>query len=188
MTMPANQPTGFGREQRISAVCATACRVLAFAIPLAVVAFWAFGSWSVLVLVRLVPPDILGDLLTPVQGWQRAAGAMICLVPALLLSWGLLRARQCLAAFARGDFFATDVVKGLRDYAAASFWAAVAGALSVPVLSVVLTSANPPGRHELSLDLSGAQALGVLSAAILWVIASVMARAADIARENEQFV
>jgi len=58
----------------------------------------------------------------------------------------------------------------------------------VPVLSVAVTWANPPGHKELSLDLSGAQVVNLLGAGILWVIASAMARAATIARENEQFV
>ena len=80
------------------------------------------------------------------------------------------------------------MIGGLRGYAAATFWAAVAGIVSVPVLSVVITLANAPGHKELSLDLSGAQILNLLGAAILWVIASAMARASSLARENEQFV
>jgi len=186
--MPGTPSAGPGRDQGISALCASGCAVLAVVVPLAVVALWAFGSWQVLALVRLIPPDILPDLPGPVHAWQRLTGAVICLVPALLLSYGLLRARRSLAAFVRGDFFAADVVGGLRDYAAFTFWAAIAGIVSVPVLSVAVTWANPPGHKELSLDLSGAQVVNLLGAGILWVIASAMARAATIARENEQFV
>jgi hypothetical protein len=181
---------GLKSEQRISAICAGACRVAAIALPLAVAALWAFGSWPLLALVRLIPPDILPDMEMGggVQAWQRIAGALICLVPTGLVSLGLLRARRSLAAFARGDFFGAEVVAGLRDYAAISFWAAAAGVVSVPVLSVAISWGNPPGHRELSLDLSGAQLLSLLGAGILWVIASVMARAASLARENEQFV
>lgn len=186
--MPGTPSAGLGRSQRISALCASGCAVLAVVAPLAVVALWAFGSWPVLALVRLIPPDILPDLHGPVHAWQRITGAVICLVPALLLSCGLLRARRSLAAFVRGDFFAADVVGSLRGYAAFTFWAAIAGMISVPVLSVAVTWANPPGHRELSLDLSGAQVLNLLGAGILWVIASAMARASTIARENEQFV
>jgi hypothetical protein len=188
--MSQAQLTGLSREQRISAVCAGACLLAAVALPLAVVAFWAFGSWPLLALVRLLPPDILADMEMggAIRGWQRVAGAAICLVPAGLVSFGLLRARRSLAAFARGDFFSGEVVAGLRGYAAASFWAAVAGGVSVPVLSVIVSQGNPPGHREFSLDLSGAQLLGLLGAGILWVIASVMARASAIARENAEFV
>lgn len=186
--MTEKSPAGLGREQGLSAVCATGCGIVAVSIPLSVVAMWTFGSWEGLALVRLIPPDILPDMRATVQPWQRLAGALICLVPALLLSYGLLRARRSLAAFVRGDFFAADVVDGLRGYAGATFWAAVASIISVPVLSVVITLANAPGHRELSIDLSGAQVLNLLGAAILWVIASAMARAANIARENEQFI
>ena len=60
--------------------------------------------------------------------------------------------------------------------------------MSVPVLSLVITLANAPGHREFSLDLSGAQVLNLLGAAIVWVVASAMARASSLARENEQFV
>jgi len=186
--MPARTSAGLGRERSISAVCATGCGVLAVLIPLAVAALWTFGSWQVLALVRLVPADIIHHLPGDVLPWRRITGAAITLVPALLLSYGLLRARRSVAAFARGDFFAADVVDGLRGYAGATFWAAIASIVSVPVLSVAMTLANPPGQRELSADLSGAQLLSLLGAGIVWVIASAMARAAQIARENEEFV
>jgi hypothetical protein len=184
-----DMPTAeLGRDQGLSAICATACGVLAIGIPLGVAALWAVGGWQTLALVKLIPPDILGDLPYAIRPWQRLAGALISLVPALLLSYGLIRARRSLAAFKRGDFFAAEVVTGLRGYAAASFWAAFASIIAVPVIALTMTLANPPGHKELSADLSGSQGLGLLGAAILWVIASVMARARLAARENEQFV
>lgn len=186
--MSATSSAGLNRDQRISALCARGCLALAIVLPIAVAALWGFGSWELLALVRLIPPDILPDMTGPVHVWQRVAGALICLVPALLVSHALRRARGSLTAFARGEFFAPDVVVGLRGYAGFSFWAAVAGIASVPVLSVVVSWSNAPGHKELSLDLSGAQVLNLLGAGIAWVIASAMARAATIARENEQFV
>lgn len=183
-----NAPSSLGREQGFSALCAMGCAVMAVLIPAGVAFLWAFATWQVLGLVRLVPADILGDLPNAIQPWQRLTGAIICLVPALLLSYGLLRVRRSLMAFAGGDFFAANVVDGLRGYAGASFWAAITSIIAVPVLSLAVTWANPLGHKELSLDFSGAQIINLLAAAILWVIASVMSRAASVARENEQFV
>lgn len=181
-------PAGVSPEQRISAICATGCGLFAVALPIFIVTLWALGSWETLALVRLIPPDILYDMNPAVQPWQRIVGGLICLLPALLLSYGLLRARRSLIAFSRGDFFGAEAVVGLRGYAGATFWAALVGVLSVPLLSVTITLDNAPGHKELSLDLSGGQVLNLLGAAILWVIASAMARAASLARENEQFV
>lgn len=187
--MPGTSSAGLGRVQGISSLCARACAALAILMPLAVAALWAFASWKVLALFRLIPPDILPDMRgSPVQTWHRAVGAAICLVPTGLLSLALLRARRSLTAFARDDYFSADVVDGLRGYAALSFWSAAIAIVSVPVISITMSWANPPGHKELSLDLSGAQALNLLAAGILWVIAAAMARASTIARENEQFV
>jgi hypothetical protein len=186
--MTKTSPTGLSRQQGLSALCAQACLVLAIAIPALVAGFWALGSWEVLALVRLLPPDILHDMRPEVALGQRVIGAAICLIPALILSYGLLRARRSLMSFARGEFFAAEVVTGLRDYAKATFWAALAGILSVPVLSVVISQPNGAGHRELSLDLSGAPIVNLLGGGILWVLASAMARAAQIAHENEQFV
>ena len=177
------------RERRLSAFGAAACAGLAIVIPIIVAAFWTFASWPVLALFRLVPFDIIHTMPGDVHLWQRAAGGAIDLIPALLISYGLLRARSGLLAFSRGDFFADDVIGGLRGYAAATFWAAIASILAVPVLSATVTMANAPVHHrELSADLGGAQIMSLLGAAIVWVIASAIARAREIARENEQFV
>ncbi len=181
---PAADLTGI---QRLSALCAAGCSILAVAIPAGVAGLWALASWNGLALARLLPPDILEDM-QPIQLWQRLAGAAICLVPALLVSTGLLRVRRSLRAFGRGEFFTGEVVAGVRGYAQAMVWAAVAGILSVPVLSIALTFANPAGHRELSLDLSGGQVLNLLGAAIVWLVAAAMSRAAGIQRENEQFV
>jgi len=175
-------------ERGLSQLCASGCAALAAIIPLGVVGLWAVGSWEVLSLTHLVPADIVHTFKAGVQPWQRLAGAAIDVVPALIVSVGLLQARGALRAFRRGDYFAAEVVMGLKGYAAASFWAAAFALVSVPVLSVVLTSANAPGHREFTLDLSGAQVLNLLGGAILWVIAQAMGRAREIARENAQFV
>ncbi len=176
------------RQRGVSAFCSHLCGALAVFIPLALLAFWVTGSVKTLALVGLVPHDIIHHLDDPLSLTQRTLGALICLVPALLLGYGLLRARRALAAYARGDFFSSEVVAGLRGYAGASFWAAVASFVAVPLVSVAMTGANPAGTRELSLDLTGGTLLGMTSAAILWVIASVMARASVIAREHANFI
>ena len=186
--MPQPSLTSLARQRRISAFCSKLCGALAVIIPLAVIGFWTIGTWKTLALVGLVPFDIIHHLEDPLRTYQRVLGALICLVPALLVSYGLLRARRSLAAYARGDFFSADVVAGLRGYAGASFWAAAASFVAVPLLSVAMSGANPPGTRELAIDLSGATVLGMTTAAILWVIASVMSRASDIAREHANFI
>jgi hypothetical protein len=186
--MSETSPAGLAREQRLSALCANACGVIAVTIPAIVVLLWAVADWRTLALFGLVPSDIIHHLPGAPHPWQQLTGAAITLVPALIVSYGLLRARRSLSAYARGEFFNAAAPEGLRGYAAAFFWAAVASIVSVPVLSVAMTFANAPGTRELTLDLSGAQVLALLGSAIVWVIASVMVRASGIVREHATFV
>ena len=184
--MPGTPAADLDQVRRISAVCSAACGALAVAVPLGVLGLWAFASGQSLIDFHIVPSD--APIMTPLQPWQRLLGAAITLVPTLLMSYALTRARHSLRAFARGDFFASDVVAGLRDYARATFWAVLASLTATPMLSVTATWGNPHGHRELTLGLNSGQVLGLLGAGIVWVIAAAMARAATIAQENAQFV
>ena len=77
---------------------------------------------------------------------------------------------------------------GLKGYAVAALWSAIASFLLEPVLSVGLTYANPAGSRELAIGVSSDQVFAVLGAGILWVIVAALAHGAALAQENEQFV
>jgi hypothetical protein len=186
--MPEKPVIDLGRAQRISAVCAAACGVVAIALPVGLTGLWAFASAKYLMASHLVSVPVHGPILAELQPWQRMVGAGVSLVPALLISYGLVRAKRGLAAFARGDFFASDLVAGLRGYAAATFWAVLASLVATPILSVAVTWTNPPGQRELSLGVSSSDGFTLLGCGITWVLAAAMARASALARENAQFV
>ena len=177
------------RIRRLSTVCALACVVLAVALPILGAGVWAFASADQL---AAQGPGRLGapDWIFPggVQPWQRLGGGLVSTVPTLILSYGLIRARRGLAAFGRGDFFASGAGADLAAFAAAVFWVVVANLVQVPALSLAVTIANPPGHRELSLGVNSQQFIELVTAGILWVMAAALSRAATLARENEQFV
>jgi hypothetical protein len=176
------------RVRRLATLCAGACGLLAAAIPLYIVLSWALNTPAGLAesdLSPAAPSDFMAGGIAP---WQRAAGALIWLVPGGLLSWGLLHARKALLAVSQARFFAAEAVQGLYRYASATLWAALASFLATPFLSVAMTLPNPPGHRELTLGLSSNQLLAVLTAGIFWVMAAALSRGAALARENEQFV
>ena len=179
--------TDLARIRRLSAVCAIGCLLLAVALPLVVAAVWAFAPAE-----QLAVQGRLGaaDWIFPggVRPWQRLAGAAVSLVPALMLSYGLVRARRGLTAFGRGDFFAGGPGADFAAFAATVFWVVVANLVHTPALSLAVTIANPPGHRELNLGINSQQFIDLLTAGILWVMAAALARAATLARENEQFV
>lgn len=171
--------------QTISAVCAAACGFLAVALPLGVAAGWALAPLSYLSSSFHVPASYFPN---GMASWQRLVGAGVTLVPSVIGSYGLIRARRSLISFAKGDFFAPGGVGGLRDFAGAIFWASLAGVVATPVLSVALTIVNAPGQRQLALGVSSSDLFQLLAAGIFWVIAAGMARASVIAREHAQIV
>jgi len=198
--MAAPSSNDLARAQKIGAVCAAACGLAAIILPATVVLTWAFES--------PIAPSLsqhgfsssfdtgmrhyLGDpafyFPSGIKAWQRLVGGAISAVPHLIMSYGLLRARRALLAFARGEFFVPAVGGGLRDYAGALFWSAIADLAMSPALSLALTFANPPGHGVIKIGVDGDQLFGIMSAGILWVLAIALVRATALARENEQFV
>lgn len=181
--MPASSAVNMSRAQRIAAVFATACWPGALAHPA-----FALKAWFLDPVGKLPQAHHLQYLGGALEPWQRAAGAAVHLVPALLFGYGLLCARRSLLAFAKGEMFDGRMAAGLRDYAAFTFWATVANVAAWPAESLAITFANPPGQRLLSLGVTSGDLFGVLAAGILWVIASAIAQAGAVARENAQFV
>ena len=181
--MSASPPVDLSRARRVAALFAAACWPAALAHPVFTLKAWFFDPAGPL--IRDHHLQSAGETL---ELWQRAAGAAVHLVPALLFGYGLLCARRSLLAFARGDLFDGKMAAGLRDYAAFTFWATVANVLAWPAESLAITIANLPGQRLLSLGVTSGDLFGVLAAGILWVIASAIAQAGAVARENAQFV
>lgn len=181
--MSAGSSNDLSKARRVAAVFAAACWPAAVAHPFFTAKTWFFDPAGKL--IRDHHLQSLGETLEP---WQRAAGAAIHLAPALLFACGLLCARRSLLAFAGGEMFDGKMAAGLRGYAAFTFWATAANVLAWPVESVAMTIANPPGQRLLSLGVTSGDLFGILAAGILWVIASAMAQAGAVARENAQFV
>ena len=187
------------RVQKISAACAVACGAAAIAVPLSVIATWALESptapkavLSGLSLLSDAGMRHVGDPAWVFPGgirpWQRVVGAVISMIPALIQSYGLLRARSALMAFARGEFFIATIGSGVRDYAAALFWSVAADLALKPVLSLAVTFANRPGHGVINIGVTSDDLFRMMSAGIMWVIAAALVRASALARENEQFV
>lgn len=170
---------------RMSHLCAAACLVLAAALPVATLAFWALADEATLIL-RLDPNPRTAGLHFPdgLSDWQRLAAAALTLLPVGLLAAGLLSARRCLRSFADGAFFTADAIRALRGFARAVFWSAAAGVALPTLLGLVLTAGNPVGQRALVIGIGSDQMLGMLIAGVLWVIAGALAQAAAIAEDH----
>ncbi len=113
-------------------------------------------------------------------------------VPLLLTVWALFSARRVFANIGRGEFFARSTSLGLRNLSLAVLLnMTVAPLLTMAAHVAFGLRMRAEGRHgELYLDfgLSETTLLVLVFAVTVAIIASIMAHAARVAEENEQFV
>jgi len=174
---------------RISAFLAVACLALAIAIP----AFALYGLCT-------TPPEVwlerlgvkssspAGELGFQIAPWQSGLATLIGMLAVCAMAYGLLRARLCFLGFVRGEAFSLGTVRHLRGFAIGMFASALAGLLSPPLISVLLTLGAPAGHRSLTLGLGANEVLMLLFAGIVWQIAHVMTRAVELADEHAQIV
>ena len=110
----------------------------------------------------------------------------LVVLPALILSAGLLALRPALADMRCGATFAGAAFRGLRRFAAAIVAAAITKIVIVPLIGLLLTWSHEQRSLVISIGFEQVQAL-VLGAAI-WLLAWIMAEGHDLATENAQFV
>ncbi len=185
VTFPAAPRADAAKITRISMILSWACLGVAVLVPLAVVLSWVLAAPETLdAALRATGPGPRGDL----AWWQRAAGLVLSLIPALLMSRGLWRAQHCFHRFAGGVFFDHGNVADLRAFAGNAFAATIAGLVLKPVIAMLVTLGRPAGQLTLSIGLESAEVFGLLISGTVWVMAHVMAQAIALADENASFV
>jgi hypothetical protein len=182
LAMPVPAPSIALPGQPLTRLLALACLLLAIGLPFGT----AWGLWA------LPAGDWLARLglqhRGPVAAWQTGVASLVGLLPVAALCVGLLRARQCLLGFLRGETFGLATVKHLRGFAGALVASAVLGLVAPVLIGVVLTWNAPAGQHALSLSLASNDLLMALVAGIVWQVASVFTRAIELAEDHAQIV
>lgn len=114
------------------------------------------------------------------------------LVPPLLTVWALVSARGVFARISEGRFFARATSLGMRNLALAVLLnltlAPLANLAATVVFALRMASQGVHGELYFDLGLSNTTLLVLIFAGTVAIIASVMAHAARVAEENEQFV
>lgn len=173
------------RIQRLSGFLAWACLFAAAVLPPLVLVFWMTADARELALRSGLPLDAIW---LPLADWQRVAGACVGVLPAVLASLGLWQAHRCFAGFARGQLFTSTAVTCLRRFAACMGGSALAGVVTGPVLSALLSWGNPPGLRHLAVGVGSDQLFTLLFAAVVWLMAAVIGQGEALAQENASFV
>lgn len=172
------------RIRFFSLMLARGCLLLAALLTVGLLFYWFSTSAASIAADARIPQEWLTDL----DVGRRAAGFAISFVPLGCLILALMSARRCFNAFAVGNFFGQDAVKGLRNFALGLLVSVLLKPFSAAALSVLLSSDAPAGQHRLTLGFGSDTMLALLAAGIIAVIAWVMAEASTLAEENAQFI
>lgn len=172
------------RIRFFSLMLARGCLLLAALLTVGLLFYWFSTSAASIAADARIPQEWLTDL----DVGRRAAGFAISFVPLGCLILALMSARRCFNAFAVGNIFGQDAVKGLRNFALGLLVSVLLKPISAAALSVLLSSDAPAGQHRLTLGFGSDTMLALLAAGIIAVIAWVMAEASTLAEENAQFI
>ena len=165
------------------------CLALAMVLPVAaLVGLWAASPEVLLAQAGVQLPAGAVVPAVSLAVWQRVLAVALGLLPVAGMAYGLVRAWQCFAGFARGAVFSLGTVRHLRGFASGLLAASLAGLLVPTLLSALLTWGAPAGSRSLAVALGGQHLLMLLFAGIVWQIAHAMARAIEIADDNAQIV
>ena len=168
---------------------AVACLGLALVLPCAgLYGLLTETPQGLLAKVGVHLPALENESVFPIATWQMAMAVAIGMLPIFGMAYGLLRAWQCFAGFARGAVFSLGTVQHLRGFAGGLLGSSVAGLLAPTLLSVLLTWGEAAGQRSVAVALGGQHLLMLLFAGIVWQIAHAMARAIEIADDNAQIV
>ncbi len=172
------------RIARTSAAMAWLSLGAALVLPAGLLAYWSMVPVEELASAGRLP-------LAWLEGFgpaQRLLATLASLPSVLLLSWGLLRLRQCFLGFAGGGLFAPASIRGFRDFAMALAGTALLSVPSRAAVGVVLSWGAPSGQRQLALSISSDMLLMLCLAGAMAVVGWVLAEAADIAEEHASFV
>jgi hypothetical protein len=185
--VPTSDPNRQARLNRIrffSLTLARGCILLAALLTVGLLFYWFSASTASIAADAQIPQQWLTDL----DMGRRAVGFAISFVPLAYLILALMSARRCFGAFAAGNFFGQDAVKGLRNFALGLLASALLKPFSAAALSVLLSPDAPAGQHRLTLGFGSDTILALLAAGIVAIIAWVLAEASALAEENAQFI
>ena len=138
-----------------------------------------FMLLAALVLLRIAIATIVGLI---------ADEGPLSMIPVAVLVYGLINARRCFAGFAAGEFFSLAAADRLRNFAIAVAASSLLEPLSGGALSVLLSINGLSGPRTLRLEIGSETLIMMIFAGTVAIIAWLMAEAAGLAEENEQFV
>lgn len=182
----AQAPAGTSRHRRLIRLSGFASWASFASVALIVVAtacVWlvdgALSDW--------LAKSVDGILVTPSPMVLRAAGA-VAAVPIVLLVAMLVELGRLFRLFAANKVFDPTVPRRLGRVGWLAFSSCAATVVCKTVVILLMTSANPPGHHILSIGVDSQALAGLMFGFLFLVFSLVMQEALGLAEENRSFV
>ena len=173
---------------RVARLLPHVCLLLAILAPVAVIALLALVPTEFFTKSLVFPESARAHL--EFGAGKRLIAALILLLPVGCMSYALMNARSSLRRFNKGDYFSASAIRGIRGFGAGIFWSGILTLTMKPIAVFILTSIAggtlSAGGPVLRIETD--HVLMLVIGGILWQIASMMQRAAELAEENRQFV
>lgn len=119
---------------------------------------------------------------------DRLLALIFALIPAFIVTWGLLALARLFRAFTQGEIFSLPALRALSSVTTALFWNVVAAFVVQAPITYLISMHNPPGHRFISLGFGSDDVEMLFLAGVTFVIARVMAEARRVAEENAGFV
>lgn len=162
---------GMHRIRKVSGTFRLLSTLAMVAIPLVVTLYWlAFDHLPEDMVAGVLP----GDTLRPLGLMPCLLALAACLPPTAALVRGFALLRRLFGLYGRGRVFSQDVVDCYRRLGRTLLCWGATLFLQTPLLALALSSANPPGRHVISVGIGTGELtavfLGGLALLISWVM------------------
>lgn len=110
------------------------------------------------------------------------------LIPTSLVIWALIELRRLFLFYAQGQVFSEGALTALNRVAMLMFVETLVAFVMQAPETYLLSLANPPGHHQVSLGIGSNDVAFLFMAGVVLVIARVMAEARRVSEENAAFV
>lgn len=172
------------RIRRLGRWMARICLISSLLLVTGMLAYWVLTPSADLFSEAGLPPERAGTIGLGI----RFFGFILSMIPLAVLVYGLDNARHCFAGFAEGRFFSLEAAGQLRRFAIAVAVSSLLQPIAEAALSLLLSINGLSGPRTVRLEIGSETLVMMIFAGTVALIAWLMAEAAAMAEEHEQFV
>ncbi len=152
-------------------------------VPLSTICYWAFYEFLSEIGITWFISDLPDELFT-INYTSKFFAAIITLIPASIIMYGVFNLKKLFSNYAKNNIFTRENVLIYRKLCNTLFALAMGNILTLPFLSLALTFQNPPGSRFISFTFGTSEIITLLIGFILLTISYVMKKGHELESDN----